>query len=523
MRSRASRLRALLARDPLLALAFALLWAASLAPIWAPRFLPLLDLPNHLAAVAIWHRFGDPGWGYSHFYRLNRLPLPYWGYLLPMSVLAHVTSIEIANKLVLSLYALALPVGAALLARQMGRSAWLALFAFPLVFNTSFQFGFVTFCIGLAMLPFALWALDRFLQAPSRGRAAALGLITVALYFSHVLPWLFFGVAAAPLLFCHGVRPRRIALAAGLMLPSVAVASLGFFAAAHGATAVQAGPLHFSAKFIPLLDTIRQVPTSLLAGWPGPGGASWVVVLLGLCWLALLLTQSSDEREREAGSGGFEYRLELVCALAALAALLLPVHLYRPVDLWNIGQRFVAVAAILFALLPRGALVGQRRIILLPVLLLAFFYPLRLAVHWRGFDRRAAAVRRLCAQIPRGKSTLTLIYGDGTDPDVDTAAVPYLMFHAYPQLWSGGFDAWGLQTGFPMARLPARALPAPIWKHPEKFDFDTQGCAWDYLLTKGEVSDGAILGRGDKDRALLLGHDGDWRLYRVKNPQVPEP
>ncbi len=521
MHFRAARVRALVARDPLLVFAFALLWAASLAPIWAPRLLPLLDLPNHLAAVAIWHRFGDPAWGYSHFYRLNRLPLPYWGYLLPMSLLAHVAPIEIANKLVLSLYALALPVGAALLARQMGRSHWLALFAFPLVFNASFQFGFVTFCIGLAVLPFALWALDRFLQAPSRGRAVALGLMTLALYFSHVLPWLFFGVAAAVLLGCHGFRPRRIALAAGLMLPSVAVAAWGFSAAARGATAVQSGPLHFSAKFIPLLDAIRQVPTSLVAGWPSSGGASWVVLLLGLCWLALVLTAEDDERE--PAPAGFAYRLELIAALGALAALLLPVHLYRPVDLWNIGQRFVAVAALFFALLPRGALTERRRLILLPVIAIALLYPLSLTHHWRAFNERAQAVRRLCEKIPRGKSTLTLIYGDGTDPDVDTQAVPYLMFHAYPQLWSGGFDAWGLQTGFPMVRIPDRALPAPIWKHPEKFDFDTQGCAWDYLLTKGEISDGAILGRGESDRVTLVGHDGDFRLYRVKSPHVPEP
>lgn len=514
-----ARSKALVRRDPLLVAAFALLWAASLVPIWSPRILPLLDLPNHLAAVAIWRRIGDASWGYSHFYRLNRLPLPYWGYLLPMDLFARVMPIEIANKLVLSLYVLALPVGAALLARQMGRSPWLALLVFPLIYNASLQLGFVAFCIGIALLPFTLVALDRFLQSPSRPRAAALGLLALALYFAHLLPWLLFGVAAAVLLFCHGFRPRRMLAAAGLMLPSVAVAIWGFRAAQAGGTAVAKGAIHFSARFLPLLDVLSAVPRSLLADFGSGDGVERLVVLFGLAWLALVLSAPPEERPK---AEGFAYRLELIAALAALCALTLPEHLYQPVDLWNIGRRFIAVAAILFALLPHGPIAGWRRLALLPVLILGLYYPLTLASHWRAFDTRAESARRLCSQIPRGKNTLTLIYGE-TDPDVDPVAVPYLMFPAYPQLWSGGDNAWGLSTGFPVARLPGRALPAPIFHHPERFDFATQGVAWDYLLTKGEVKDGAILGLGDAHRATLIARDGDFRLYRVTSPAVPEP
>ena len=50
-------------RDPLFVAAFVILWICALVPLWAPRFLPLLDLPDHLDAIAIWHRYRDPSWG----------------------------------------------------------------------------------------------------------------------------------------------------------------------------------------------------------------------------------------------------------------------------------------------------------------------------------------------------------------------------------------------------------------------------------------------------------------------------
>ena len=111
-----NRLRELLARDPLLVAVFAVLWGAALAPLWQPRWLPLLDLPNTLSAVALWHRYGDPSWNYQKFYTLNLLPLPYWGYLFPVHLLAYLFPIEIASKVFLSAYALGLPIGAGLLA-----------------------------------------------------------------------------------------------------------------------------------------------------------------------------------------------------------------------------------------------------------------------------------------------------------------------------------------------------------------------------------------------------------------------
>ena len=207
--------RAGIKRDPLFFGVFVVLWICALVPLWAPRFLPLLDMPDHLDAIAIWHRYGHPDWGYSKYYDLNLIPLPYWGYFLPVHLLSYLMPIEIANKVYLSAYALLLPLSTALLARQMGRSHWLALFSFPLVFNMNFSYGFITFCAGVVVLMFALLVLDRFLEKPTTRRGWALALLSILLYLTHVLPWMFFGVASILLVFGHGWHPRRIAVDAG--------------------------------------------------------------------------------------------------------------------------------------------------------------------------------------------------------------------------------------------------------------------------------------------------------------------
>jgi hypothetical protein len=506
--------RAGIARDPLFVAAFAVLWICALVPLWAPRFLPLLDLPDHLDAIAIWHRYRDPSWGYSKYYDLNLIPLPYWGYFLPVHLLSYLMPIEIANKVYLSAYALLLPASAAMLARQMGRSHWLAFFAFPLVFNMNFSYGFITFCAGIVVLTFALVVLDRFLEAPTRRRAWALALLSILLYLTHVLPWMFFGVASALLVFCHGWHPRRIFAAAALELPSLFLAIYGFRRSANGTTAVQAGPFAYDAKNEELIGSLQQIPLRVVAGWPS-NTAYWVVIALALTWLAILLTARTDATDVEARRNGFPYRLELVALLAAAGYLFLPMHLFKPVDLWMIGGRFITLVALFGALLPHGPILGKRRLLLIPVLLLSVYYPIALSRKWVQFDRRAASFRRLMRRVERGSSVLTLIMGDGSDPAIDPQAVPYLQFHAYAQYLAGGFDPWALDTGFPYTRKPNTGLPAPRWKHPETFTFDQHGTHYDYILTKGEWTEHAIFGPDDTGRAPLVAQDGDWRLYAV--------
>src|SRR4051794_8465681 len=121
LRAMLPRLRALYATEPLLCAAGALLGVAALAAIWGARQLAV------------------PGSGLPQPAPFSLAPPA--GYLLPVYVLSRALPLAVAHRLYLSVYAIALPLGALGLARQMGRSPWLTLFTFPLIFNLPLGLG----------------------------------------------------------------------------------------------------------------------------------------------------------------------------------------------------------------------------------------------------------------------------------------------------------------------------------------------------------------------------------------------
>jgi hypothetical protein len=204
-----------------------------------------------------------------------------------------------------------------------------------------------------------------------------------------------------------------------------------------------------------------------------------------------------------------------VALLALLLPFVSPVSVRRPVDLWFIGDRFIAVGALLLLVLPRVELTGARRAWMLPVVLLAAFYPLRLARAFYAFGERLAGLERVAEQrIPKGASCLTLIYTDGGDARLDPQALPLKNAHAYLHLWRGGYDPYAMSNGFPMKTRPGRALPAPPWRMPGAFSLDEHGRRYDFIVTYGERRDHLIVGAADPSQAPLIAVDGEWRVYR---------
>jgi hypothetical protein len=483
-----NRLRAWVRRDPPLAAALGALWVCALVPIWAVRWLPVRGMAEQLAGAALWHRLADPAWSLSRFYEARAAEAGSVGYWFSVHVLSYAMPIEVANRVFLSLYAAVLLVGAAVLARRVGRSARLALFAGPLVFAYGFSIGLIGFCAGVAALLWALVTLDAFLAAPSRARAAAVVACAAAVaFFSAPAFWLF-AAATLPWIACHGWRPRRQAVAAALVVPGLVIARVLPHSAAAGERPETA------------LAALQALPTTLVTAWAGDG-AYELVVLLGALWLLVLVGARARSTTIEPAPPGWPYRLELVTALAAVAS-------------YVAGAAFTPVLALFALLLPHGPVSGRRSLLLFPVVALAALYPIQLARAWHRYDARVADVRRLIHEIPRGASVLTLVRAaDLGDAALDKRAAPLASVHAYAQLHAGGYDPWA-------AALPARvrdgaALPAPDPAHPETFRFDEHGAAYYYVLTRGETAPFALFGPNVGRAASLVDEAGAWRLYRV--------
>ena len=496
---------------------------ATVMPIWIAKYLPLLDLPNHLTAIAVWHYHDDPKWDFARFYDLNLVPLPYWAHYYTVHLLTYVTrSVETANKIFLTAYALALPAGALALARRFGRSPWLALFAFPLVWNFNLGDGFIAYCAGFAAVPPALVLVDRHAVEPTWRRALAVAAVGTLTYFFHLLAYALFLVCAGLVVLAQR-RPFAPRLLAARALPVLSCAGIGLWALRranemnfHRVTGV--GRLLI---YDPVVDRLAQIPDRLINFLPGHVDELVLIVAVA-CWLALAVTAArgrcdgddGDERARPPHVWGLE-----LCFLGALALYLLtPRSMQRPFYWHMINGRFVVAIALFAALMLRGPIAGWRRLLIAPVVVGTVIYCIALGGAFREFNRHAAGFDEVVAQIPRQKQVLTLILRPMGDTTVNVSA--FNQWPSYVQLRHGGYNFYNFAEGFPLQYR--MHLPAPPWSHAEQFNWEMHSGPYDYFLTfregweyspmKGPLADGKV---------RLVAHAGEWRLYQKIAPPPP--
>jgi hypothetical protein len=498
--------------DRWLLAAFVVCAIATLLPIWTAKYLPLLDLPNHLTAIAIWHYHDDPYWDFKRFYDLNLVPLPYWAHYYTVHLLTYVTrSVEVANKIFLSGYVVALPAGAVAFARRFGRSPWLGLFAFPLVWNFNLADGFIAYCAGFAAVPWALVLVDRHAVAPTWPRALAVAAVGSLIYFFHLLAYALFLVCGGLVVLTQR-RPFDPKLFGMRALPVVSAAGIGAWALHH------ANEMNFHRVtgvgrdliYDPLFARLEQIPDRLINLVPGSVD-EWTVVVCVIAWLALAVTaRRCDDADDEGARPPHVWGVE-VCMLGALALYLAaPRSMQRPFYWHMINGRFIVALALFAALSLRGAIRGWRRLLVAPVVVASVVYALALCGAFRDFNRHAAGFDEVVAKIPRGKQVLTLILRPMGDSSVNVSA--FNQFPSYVQLRHGGYNFYNFAEGFP---LRYRAyLPAPPWSHMDEFDFDRHGGPYDYFLTFREHWEYAPMDKPVAEGKIrLVARAGEWRLY----------
>lgn len=179
--------------------AFPVLLMLGLTPLWIVTYLPMTDLPQHLALINILHNLNDPAMRFHEYFTVRAEFTPYLGYYWTVHLLAYLVPIEVANRMFLSAYVAGLAGASVWLARTLDRSRWLALFALPLAYSYLFYVGFINSLAGQALLVAALAAYGDRLQGRIRGRAwdMVLVVLPLACLATHVQPYTFFMAALA--------------------------------------------------------------------------------------------------------------------------------------------------------------------------------------------------------------------------------------------------------------------------------------------------------------------------------------
>ena len=435
-------------------LAAAMLLAA--LPLLWPAVPPLTDLPGHIGRYRV--MLGDEAALLDRYYGFEWRFVGNVGVDLLVAALGPLIGLEPAVKLVV----IAIPVlttGALLwLSRELtGRVSPWALFALPLAYSYPFQFGFVNYCLAMA-LALGGWALWLRLA-----RAKRIGLRAAIFVPLGLIVWT-----------CHAMGWAMLVL---------------FVFAGEWTARVQNRPI-LRAGFDAAIASLPLAPPILpMLLWRGVGGAAetgrfldLIAKLKGLgsvlrdrwIWLdlpALLVIVLAVYAGIRGSAGRFAPQAAAAAGLAALAFLLLPFTLLGSAyaDLRLLPFAFAVALA---GLVPKEG--APIRIIALAGL--AFFL-IRTTATTASFALYDADWRRELAaldHLPRGARVFALV-GDGCDQPWAHSRRTHLPAFATARRAAFANDQWRME-GAPLLRVE---VPAGYFAHDPSQISVVQACPHD--------------------------------------------
>jgi hypothetical protein len=532
-----------------------------LAPLLVTPFLPGLDLPFHLSMADMLSKAGHPDSPYARFYDGVPMLAPYAAHYLALWLLGKVVMLTTAHKIIIALYVAGLPLAASSLLGVCERSRIPALLAFPLAYNLTLHYGFVSSALSLPVVMLLLAQMTRFLLweplrfRPGRRRlywhwAGAAG-AAVLLFLCHLQNFLY-GVAAALafVLFCRASWQRRL-LGAAALLPSVA-ALLWWKGHSLPGDPVQDKRNTVSYVWstlkaarladmggvrrlgIDVLDRLYDLPGHALRSFTDGVDvrACRTLMMLILLYGCLGLLARAFERSRLAERPA---RMVVACWVAfggaVFAYLALPHHL-PAFDLMTFFPRFAPLAvAMMLPLVPAelkrfGG--GLRWLLLFPALLMCGLYGRELVRHYDLYGDELADYVAVLAKAEPGHKAVSLVFDRRSrvmrteSPFVgqgDLYAVAKPAPASMTPLWYCGMRHIPCRARPDLAKLPA----PPPWE-PNKFDPDRAVPFFDYFFARSPPASGATLFGRYQSAVELVAHQGTWWLWRRKpGAKLPAP
>lgn len=467
-------------------------WATTLAstvPLFATRYLPFTDTPEHTAAMATVARLLPGGGGAPYEIAFGKSQ-----YLLFHTVGAIVTRLVgdavLANTALLVLVAAMWPVSMRALLRAFERDERLAIFAGMVFWNRATATGLEPYVASVPLLLFCIAAFVRQLREPAAARAALLVALTLALFYTHASSFLLFAVIASALAASSWRRSWRggdhAAQKAALRRSLGATALLGPSTVAalvwtRGGGLKTTGP--GVIERMPIVDSVVAIPLWTFDVWRSHVDE----VCAALWWIAYgaIVVASWRERPPESEREEWQAWLPFVCAFA--------VYLTIPARIGDAGMLNVRLAPILtlFALL--GLRIERPNSVrfALGVAVLATAVNAGNAVfEVRQVERETAGDFDAVLAAMRPGTRLALLNFTTASPRT----------HEWPYPFAGAYHLarGGAVASFSFAELPhwsvqyaphkAPPAHAPFWAfNPCEYRFREDGQFYDYVLVQGEV------------------------------------
>lgn len=548
-------------------LTFAFCIAISLCPIWASRYLPAVDAPQHMFLIHVLGNLSDQRLPFHQIYSA-RPGLTYLTFYYATRAIAFFTGEEIALKIWLSLVLGAIPLSVLALLQTFGKSRWLALLACLLVFTDNFYWGLVSFQSSLPLTLLAIAFFVRALEHPRLPRPmdsehktagsavlspdapakltnlAALSIVMVLLQLTHAAAMIFPAVALPLMLATTPSNLKRRLAAALALCPGVALfAAWLLMGVQHGRNLGAPGePWKASAslfhrsnfQFDPVFARAERFVELLANGFwsyadrPVAYVFLLTVALCPLTYIAARRSGASEDSLKTRAETGSAYRHRWTwhqwipgiprSRPALLFALALIFYFFLPTDIsgymYYIHPRYAQLAALL-AIPVLGISAGPLKKPFIAFAVGCVVYcGVHLTILFQRFGNEAKSFEPLLTKIEPGSRILHLITDWGSR--YATHAV-YLHYAALAAMRTNSVPSFSLaiDPSFPVGYKQGAKPPASPWEWRPNEVTREQSLWYDHFLCRGKTPIEAILG-SDAAQVELVSRSDSWMLYRKR-------
>jgi hypothetical protein len=531
------------------AVGYAILLPFFLAPLFATRLLPGLDLPFHIAAADLLSKLGRPDSPYAPYYEGGLRVAPYAAHFVALVLLGKVMSLLAAHKLIIVLYVGGLPLAAASLLAACRRNRVPALLAFPLAYNLTLHYGFISFALSLPVVLLLLSAVARLALARDRRRAVTWWLITAAtaflLYLCHLQNFLY-GICAASA-FAALVPPswRRKLFALVALLPSLAAlahwhfssppvtgqARLSFALAWSFLKRHRLGDLGRQTLAADLWHRILLIPSHAMRAFVDEINVPACKVLCLIMAVYAVVGLLVGLRRWRDGSPFRRIHLAVAGAIAffgALGAYLALPHHLQEMELMTFFPRFSVLVLLMFLVLVPGGLLRLRGVLAvllpLPAVVFGMVYGRQLYLHYRAYGAEVAGFVEVAEKTPAGGKALGLVFDRRSQVmQVESALVGVPDFYPALRPAPGSMvpPAYCGLRHMPCRPKVARDFATNPWA-PATFAPGKMLEIFDYFFVRS-IPPGFDLFRGYHGMVDVIAISGTWAAFRRRpGPVVPD-
>ncbi len=478
-------------------------------PFWLTDLLPMMDYPPFLTFVRAFQDYRDPASPFHGTYTLGWPVAPLVLPILLTRAIAAVSSIEIAGKVLWTLYAAALPAASMFLLRVLRRDRWCVLLVFPLVHSYWVSGGFFAFATASPLVVLGLALAVRWLDQPSWRRGLGVSAVATALLLWHALAFaqLLLDVALLWALWrAPGLRARCRALLP--LVPSLVLFVV--WAARMVLTRPSGGEVPGPwAAWPPFFENAGE-----LLGYIGvllPGSAGYVLLFALLVLAGAAAAPAAPDRPHGSPDAPTaRYRVQnpfVVLSFASVACyLFLPAYCF---GVEGINNRHPWMAALLFTFawsLPARR--APKALLLGAVALGSGALLTHLCGRFVAFHEESVGASRLIDRLSRGQTLLAPLADWGATrsfPGKPLRAVQEIATVRHGSLPNSSYAGYGMHfIQYVGGENPMPGLGLDWLHHPELTRFD-------YVLLRSPTA--AVL---DDPRLELSARDGAWALFAVR-------